>query len=372
MTDRRTLRDRGFTLTEVLIVVTLMGLLSAAIAAVFTVVVRTLPPTEARADDARSLLGISTWLPADVSSTPEKPEATAGGNWDKESRPTGCDVSGAGNIGENVLWLSWSESLGGSPNTYRSSYRLVDGDETARLVRVSCVNGGTATVINVTAGLPLFVMDPVTSLPTNPVTVKWKTSDEGTIVGVEFEITTRDGDTLRVDASSRNPATTLSAIPTAVTTTTESTTPITSDPDDETPITSDPDDETPTSSSTTTTSTTVPCSASLESVLPNPVANTGSGQGGGANQVGPLVQDVTVRVTRSGDCSELVLKYTRVVDGGGASGDDLIEQVRTFGDSIEITLRATSTERWQKGDRPLVLFDAEKGLIFDTRILEVT
>src|SRR6187401_3599876 len=73
MTDHpcpRLRADRGFTLPELLICIVIIGALSAAIASAFTVIVRTTPTAEARADDARSLLGLSTWLPSDVSSTP--------------------------------------------------------------------------------------------------------------------------------------------------------------------------------------------------------------------------------------------------------------------------------------------------------------
>ncbi|TVR22623.1 MAG: hypothetical protein EA389_13325, partial [Ilumatobacter sp.] len=226
-----------------LIVVVLMGLIATAIATVFTTIVRTTPPTEARADDARSLLGISIWLPTDVSSTPRSPMAAdesgdTAGRWSVSNGPTGC---GPGDTGQNLLRLSWTENLGGSTTTYVAAYRIVDGPESARIERTTCVNGGARTTINVTAGLPLSM--------SSPVSVDWKREvEDGTtyIVGVEFEIETFEGDTLRVDASSRNPAQTLSGIPDAVTTTTESTTTTTttaspSDPTDPTDPYPDPD-----------------------------------------------------------------------------------------------------------------------------------
>ena len=69
MTDRRQ-PDRGFTLPEVLIVVVLVGLMTSALAAAFIVIARTAPAAEARDDDSRTLLGLANYLPLDVSSTP--------------------------------------------------------------------------------------------------------------------------------------------------------------------------------------------------------------------------------------------------------------------------------------------------------------
>ena len=356
-------RDAGFTLTEVLIVVVLMGLIATAIATVFTTIVRTTPPTEARADDARSLLGISIWLPTDVSSTPRSPLAAdesgdTAGRWSVSSGPTGC---GPGDTGQNLLRLSWTENLGGSTTTYVAAYRIVDGPESARIERTTCVNGGARTTINVTAGLPLSM--------SSPVSVDWKREvDDGTtyIVGVEFEIMTFEGDTLRVDASSRNPAQSLSGIPDAVTTTTV---PAPADPDpdpdpdpaDPDPADPDPDPTDPTDPPPETTDPPppepVPCVASFASIAPNPVKNRG-GNGNGVNSVAELEEPVTVTINKTGDCANLVLRYVRV-DNNHGSGDDRTEQVRTFGDSITLTLLATPTERWQRGDRPLTLYLTE-------------
>ena len=218
MIDRPTTQQRdGFTLIEVLIVVTIMGVIAAALSVAFTVVVRTAPPTEARADDSRSLLGLSTWLPADVSATPNAPLTAATDFWDDSpGRATGCT---GGDIGINLVRLSWRESISGSPNIFVASYRLVDEGDSSTIFRVTCVDGGQADTQRLTAGLP----------PTaaNPVSVTWKTSlidGVENIIGVELEMTTFDGDTLRVDAASRNPAQTLSTLPQASTTSTSSTT----------------------------------------------------------------------------------------------------------------------------------------------------
>lgn len=521
MTDRP--RDRGFTLVEVLISITILGVLAATVAAAFAVIVRTAPPTDARADDARSLLGISTWLPADVSATPRQPLADPTDHWDDSPvRASGC--SGV-DPGINVLRLEYRESISGSPRNFYVSYRLVDDTEDSNLVRVSCTDGGPGEVLNVTAGLPPISAD--------PVDVAWKVvNDLGIdyVVGVELELRTFEGDTLRVDAASRNPATTLSTVPDAVTTTSSTTTSTTTtsttipnqpptagpvgftanplvpvtfvlpamDPEGQpltavltglpagwtssvvglqvtvTPLANgtysfgytvtDPGgltasstiDITVNSSSTTTstlppngppvaglvavatdpgvlvevdlpvsdpngdpltvtldsipdgwaaqvvtpdasstavdvaitppataspgpvtigytvtdpsgatagstievTVTRIPCVASFVSMQPNPVRNTASGTGNG-NQVGPLVEEVDVTIDKSGNCSELVLRYTRVVSapGGQASADDRQPQIDVFGDGVTLTFVSSPTERWQKGDRPIELVE---------------
>jgi prepilin-type N-terminal cleavage/methylation domain-containing protein len=446
VTDRCSRRRNGcdgFTLIEVVIVITIMGVLAVAIAGVFSVIVRTTPSTEARADDARSLIGISTWLPADVSATPRTPLPNATDHWDSSpGRSSGCSGT---DPGINLLRLQHRESISGAPQNFIASYRLVDDAESSRIVRVTCANGAAPAINNVSAGLPPSSQ--------NPVTVTWKTATElgvEYVIGVEMEITTFEGDTLRVDASSRNPDQTLSTIPDAVTTTIDPNTTTTtaattttttttvsatttdpsapptsngpptasavsgtvdpgstltvtlavSDPNDDpltvtlnevpdgwiatlptgavaTPITIDltpPANETNTtyvidytvtdpfgasaSSTISVDVTRVPCTASFVSINPNPAANTASGNGNG-NQVGPLERAVTVTVNKAGNCSELALRYTRVQNAGGnqASDDDRQPQIDLFGDSITVTFPATSTQRWQKGDRPIELVE---------------
>lgn len=447
MTDhssRRRNDSNGFTLIEVLIVVTIMGVLAVAIAGVFSVIVRTTPSTEARADDARSLVGISTWLPADVSATPRAPLSDPTDHWDNIDVPSGCGVD----PGINLLRLQHRESISGSPQNFSVSYRLVDDDDGAAssIVRVTCVNGATPAINNISAGLPPSSQ--------NPVTVTWKTETDLAVeyvIGVEMEITTFEGDTLRVDAASRNPDQTLSTIPDAVTTTidpatttttavpTTTTTTVvstttTTDPSappstNQPPIASavsgtvdpgstidialgasDPDGDaltvtlnevpdgwnaappvgavpapitvqlTPPANATDTTYvigytvtdpsgasasstitvdvTRIPCLASFVSIDPNPVTNTASGTGNG-NQVGELEEPVTVTVNKSGNCSELALRYTRVENavGSSASDDDRQPQIDLFGDSITVTFPAVSTQRWQKGDRSIELVE---------------
>jgi len=49
-----------------LITMVVSGLLIGSVAAAFTVIVRSFPPAEARADDARTMTGFTTYLPEGV------------------------------------------------------------------------------------------------------------------------------------------------------------------------------------------------------------------------------------------------------------------------------------------------------------------
>ncbi|MGI9645286.1 MAG: type II secretion system protein, partial [Ilumatobacteraceae bacterium] len=105
----RTGRDRGMTLPELLIVVSIMGILGAVVAAAVTVSYRTVTGTEGRVNVARAEQSIDTWLPADLTSTDvtdttlpavdDSPGATPCGN------PTSCDGVDMGGV--NLLQLAW-------------------------------------------------------------------------------------------------------------------------------------------------------------------------------------------------------------------------------------------------------------------------
>jgi prepilin-type N-terminal cleavage/methylation domain-containing protein len=370
MAERR--RDRGFTLPEVLIVVVLIGVLAGAIAAVFSIIVRTTPSTEARVDDARSLLGVTTWFPPDVNSTPQAP-APGTPYWDTDSMAasgcTGVDP------GTSIVRLQWSEQTGGSPTTFVANYRLAaDGDGGSTLYRIACSNGGSPTQIAVARQLP----DP----STNPV-VAGLTNDGGQIVGMFITVTTADGDTLRLDAQSNNPQATLGTVPTestvaATTTTSTSTTTTTT----VAPSTSVSETTTTTAATTTTTTTTTlaPCVADFSTgnganapVRPSPVENQGKKEADA--QFGPLQESVTVKVVKvSGGCAGLRLEFVR------APGGEIPERVPvslSFGSADTIILGPEPTERWEDGDRVLRLFDVNAnggvgGYIGRTEILEVT
>lgn len=193
-------RDHGFTLPEVIVVVVMTGILAVVIAAVFSVIVRTAPATEARADDARTLLSLSRWLPVDVMSTEPTGFATGDG-------PVSCTT--ASPIGRGVLSLQWSED----GSTFRSYYRFVPREPgKGQIMRFTCVNGGTAAELSMST----IIED----LPANPRAYLVAGPTPGTYIGVNFEVDIIEPSTglrrelLSLDARTANRPSTLSSLPT--------------------------------------------------------------------------------------------------------------------------------------------------------------
>ena len=202
----RSRTDSGFTLPEVLITVVVLGIIMAVLGGVFSVYLRSTPTTEARAEDARSVMGLVTWLPQDVDSTP------ATGFDVDPSATSGCSL----NPGINLLRMEWSEKIGSVTTTYIANYRHVSSATGARVVRITC-SGVTSPPFasgneqNLTSELPLLpggwapgdapaavsIIRTIPADPTSPVEL------------VTMELTTLDGDTVRTDSASKNPAATL-------------------------------------------------------------------------------------------------------------------------------------------------------------------
>ena len=220
MADRSDSRQRdGFTLVEVIVVVSILGLIAAAIAATFTVIVRTSPSNEERADDARALLNLTRWLPDDVASTytypyfvtPDRPNGFIADG----SEPR-CQVGSVDRV--PLLNLSWSESA----TTYFVDYfwvrngSQIDGRERGRIVRFSCFGtlaaGATSAteaqnMSDVLSELPGDVV-PVVVTPIEPPFLNDATSS--IVGGVSFAVSVWDDqesqvrDILELEAVSKN------------------------------------------------------------------------------------------------------------------------------------------------------------------------
>jgi prepilin-type N-terminal cleavage/methylation domain-containing protein len=297
--------DRGITLTELLIVVSVMGVLAVAIAATFSVIVRTSPGNERRLDDARTLLGLSTWLPEDVSSTPP----ISSNDSDGFAAP-GAQYICAGTLsGTSLLHLRHSDAATGI--TYARDYVLVTTSNGAtRVERHSCVEGGAASVTGVTGPLSVPGTCAAPAALSTPARVTLQRNDLDEPIGVEFDLLIDCG-IISVQALSNNPAEAPldnpdpAPTPSSVATTT---TPATEPPEPtEPPDPSEPTDPTtPTTPppSTTTTTTTIPCTgASITTHSPN---NKKVSNGAGDNVAHLRNNDtITIRVNRGNGCSRL-------------------------------------------------------------------
>ena len=138
--------DAGFTLTELVIVVFIMGLIVPVLAVAFSVVIRTTPSAEDRADDSRSLVNLTTWLSQDVASTSED------GFFVGTSSPTtgGCKTSSLPTSSVNLLELQWREGS----KEFVTNYRWVStGPTVGRIFRYACQKLQPASALSMTAEL---------------------------------------------------------------------------------------------------------------------------------------------------------------------------------------------------------------------------
>ncbi len=141
-------RDAGMTLPELLIVISVMGLLVTVIAAAITVSFRTIGGTEGRVNVARAEQAIDTWLPADLTSTDVTDMALPAVDTDPAASPCGncgsIDLSGA-----NALQLAWKTTLPGSPPVdviTRVQYQYIQVDGEWQIQRIECVGGEPCTM----------------------------------------------------------------------------------------------------------------------------------------------------------------------------------------------------------------------------------
>jgi prepilin-type N-terminal cleavage/methylation domain-containing protein len=146
-------RDGGFTLIETLIVVVIMGMIVTVTAGALIVVLRNAPSTEVRAEDARSVQGLVTWLPQDIDAAPPDGFNRAHGYW-----PCG-DAAPAG-ASYNIVTAEWTERTTDDHN-FAATYRYEQVNTEWRMVRYTCNNGGSGAMgaserMNLTSALPAW------------------------------------------------------------------------------------------------------------------------------------------------------------------------------------------------------------------------
>ena len=131
------------TLIELLVCVTVVGLIATVLAATVTVVLRQSPETTARVDTARWEQNLGTWLPADLTSAEWPADENGDGLPDDETQavdyaPYEPCAEPICTFGTNVVHLSWEEN----GVVIDVSYRYGDaGDGTYEFRRVECRGG---------------------------------------------------------------------------------------------------------------------------------------------------------------------------------------------------------------------------------------
>lgn len=145
MTARRS-TDRGMTLVELVVVMSIVGLVTLVIAATFIVILRVAPATEFRIDDARSTRGLQTWLVRDIASTPPRDYDSTSRTGFVASDDSLTAVVPAADLcttdGTHVLFLAWVDS----GISYRAQYTLVGSADTGYSIDRHLCGGDTATV----------------------------------------------------------------------------------------------------------------------------------------------------------------------------------------------------------------------------------
>ena len=144
----QTHNDRGMTLIELLVCVTVVGLIATVLAATVTVVLRQSPETTARVDTARWEQNLGTWLPADLASAEWPVDENGDGVPDDpthavdypEYKP--CLGQPICEWGKNVVHLSWEENGVAIDVSYR--YGPLD-DGTYEFRRVECRDGSCSS-----------------------------------------------------------------------------------------------------------------------------------------------------------------------------------------------------------------------------------
>ncbi|MEQ8436461.1 MAG: VWA domain-containing protein [Ilumatobacter fluminis] len=136
-------RDAGMTLPELLISVTMMGLLTAVIAGAIIVTLRQGQSTEGRLNLSRSEQSIGMWLPNDLASADDYTKNPG-------ASPCGAPVCDGIDLsdGSNVLMLTWSVANGTAEGVTTQltnvSYHFSPSEDGSHFVlrRVECVDTG--------------------------------------------------------------------------------------------------------------------------------------------------------------------------------------------------------------------------------------
>lgn len=363
---KRRTRSDGFTLVEVLVSMSVMGLIATVISSVVVVALKNNPAVQLRTDSALTLQGITTWLPQDVDSTPPDGFDTVA------TSASGCGDS----PGVNVLRMQWSENISGTVTQFIANYRYVASATQSIIKRVSCRGTGSFplgnTVVQRVTG-PLAAMPPAWVPGQLPVRVTIVPDSVGDVALVTVELLSANNQLLLVEAAPKNPANTLPPVQSdgmglpvfTVLATTTTTSPPTTTIDPSVTTTTDPAATTTTSTTTTTipvtTTTVAPCVITSAAMSSGSIKNTPpDGNGNSQITVGVLAAPLTITVQTTGYCTGLIASPER-----GAPNGELFRNFNTSNGSTYTALfpgyPQGSSELWADGNRTITFSSAAGG-----------
>ncbi len=186
--------DGGFTLVELVVVISLVGLVTTVLAAAIVVSLRTTPSTADRLDDARATRALATWLSHDTTSAPRfLPEQTQGGI-DLAATANDC-----GGDGTNLLHLQWTENSF-VKTTHVANYRFVVAGGEGLIRRYSCSAVDAGPFTGSFGQLLTSGLDPAQP----PVVIPQPATGE--VETVTFQLAGKSGEQVSIETGSRNPA----------------------------------------------------------------------------------------------------------------------------------------------------------------------
>ncbi|WP_420450306.1 Ig-like domain-containing protein [Ilumatobacter sp.] len=199
---RRLRRDDGMSLVEILVAISIMGLLASTLSVIVVTALRLSPAAEDRNDDANGLLTLTAFMPEDVNSTP------AGGFEFDAALPSGCATT---NPGVNLVRMTWDEETT-TTTTWIAAYRYEDDGDGHRVVRYTCAAGQTPRIADMTD--PLVPIDESTwTAGSAPVAIAPHADSSGVFNGLTFDVETTSGDVFTLEMRTNDLDETLPPVP---------------------------------------------------------------------------------------------------------------------------------------------------------------
>ncbi|MDQ3757937.1 MAG: prepilin-type N-terminal cleavage/methylation domain-containing protein, partial [Actinomycetota bacterium] len=136
--------EAGFTLIELIVVISITGIVMGALSSAVVVGLRTVDGTTEQLADSHDLQLLSIYFPADVQSSIEGRIDTTTAT----PAPTGCATEPGGT---NLVRFQWTEP--GGTQAFKVAYQLESSSGQTVLARTSCVDSGALRRIVVAHGL---------------------------------------------------------------------------------------------------------------------------------------------------------------------------------------------------------------------------